>query len=211
MKNRTANDFFNDDEKERIRTLVEEAEHHTSGEIATMVVDESDSYREAEILGAVLLSSLSALIVTIVIHHITIWTYIPLVFLLYFPALTIMRRFPRLKLAFTGRRRLEQAVRERAIRAFFEKGLYRTREATGILIFISLLERKVWILGDSGINARIAADSWRQYAEELADGIRAGRGCEALCSVIAKCRDLLAGHFPITADDVNELPDELIT
>lgn len=210
MSGNKAQTFFSEEEKSRIRRLVKEAELHTSGEIASMVVDQSDSYREAEILGGVLLSSLLAVVAAIAIYHVTIWSYIPLVFLFYFPSFFIFRRFPRLKLSLVGRRRLEEAVRERAIRAFFEKGLYRTREETGILIFISLQEHKVWILGDRGINKKIEPESWRHFAAELAAGIREGRACEALSSVIEKCSSVLVEHFPRRPDDVNELPDDLI-
>jgi len=210
MKNTKAGHFFNEEEKNRVRQLVKEAERLTSGEIATMVVDESDSYREAEILGSILLSSLLALVIAIAIQHITIWTYIPLVCLIYFPALWIFRYFPRLKLSFVSRRRIEEAVRERAVSAFFSKGLYRTREETGILIFISLLEHKVWILGDRGINSLIKPEAWGDFADELAQGIRGGRAFEALVDVVRKCGTILAEHFPRRADDTNELPDELI-
>lgn len=210
MKNRKAKDFFSEEEKSRISRMVKEAELHTSGEIATMVVDESDSYREAETLGAVLFSALLALIAAIAFRHVTIWTYIPLLFLLYFPSFFIFRGFPRLKLSLVGRRRLEEAVRERAVRAFYEKGLYRTREETGILIFISLLEHKVWILGDRGINAKIAPESWRQMARELAEGIKGGDACGALCHVIAACGTELSRHFPRRLNDENELTDEVL-
>lgn len=210
MKRKKARDFFSAEEQERIREAVAAAERATSGEIATMVVDASDSYREAETLGAVLLAGLFAVIAAVSIHHVTIWTYIPFVCLLFLPASFLFRRFPRLKLPFVGPRRLAEAVRERAVRAFYEKGLYRTREETGILIFISLLEHKVWILGDRGINARIPPDLWQSLAGELAAGLREGRGGEALCSVIAQCGAELARHFPRRSDDENELTDEVL-
>jgi len=204
-------DFFNDAEKELIRRAVADAETRSTGEIATMVVPESDRYREAEQLGALLVAGLVAVIAVVFLHHVTIWTYIPLVCLLYFPILALFRRFPRLKLPFAGPRRQAEAVRDRALRAFYEKGLHRTREETGVLIFISTLERKVWILGDRGINERIPAGSWQTLAGELAAGIRAGRAADALCGVIAACGGVLAGHFPRRADDRNELPDEVLT
>ena len=203
-------DFFTKDEKETIRQAVAAAERGTSGQIATMVVDESDSYREAALCGVLFLSGFIALVVSIVIHHVTIWSYIPLAFLLSLPSTVIFKRFPRLKLSFVGKKRLEEAVRERAVRAFFEKRLYRTTNETGILIFISLLERKVWILGDRGINARIQPESWGNLATELATGLHEGQACNALCSVIASCGAELARHFPRKADSGNELPDELI-
>lgn len=226
--------FFNEEENNRIRTAVAEAEGATSGEIVAMVVDRSDSYREAEILGAVLTSGLLALVAELAIqllslwtafsdwghggrpeaelvfHGASLWTYIPLTVVLFFPMRHLFRKFERLKLPFVGRKRLAEAVRERAVRAFYEKGLYRTRDETGILIFMSLLEHKVWILGDRGIDKMIPHDSWQELARELSGGMREGRACEALCSVIAKCGDELARHFPKKADDRNELGDEII-
>lgn len=203
--------FFGAKEKEAIRRAVAEAELLSSGEIVAMVVDHSDPYREAERLGAILVAAALAVVLAVLLRHVTIWSYIPLVILCYFPMLALFRRFPRLKLSFVGRGRQAQAVQERAIRAFYEKGLYRTREETGILIFVSLLERKVWILGDRGINAKIPPSSWRDLARELADGIGAGRTAEALCHVISACGNELSRHFPRRAGDANELSDDLLT
>src|SRR6185369_8358409 len=164
--------FFSEAELEAVRRAVAEAETRSTGEIATMVVDQSDPYREAEQLGALLVAGLLAVVAAVILHHVTIWTYIPLVCLLFFPVLFLFRRFPLLKLSFVGPRRQAEAVRERALRAFYEKGLYRTRDETGILIFISLLERKVWILGDRGIDRKISLETWQVLARELSTGIR---------------------------------------
>ena len=204
-------EFFSHAEKELIRQALADAEARTSGGIATMVVRESERYREAEQLGALLVAGLLAIIVAVLVHHVTIWTYIPLVCLLFFPVLWLFRRFPRLKLSFVGPHRQAQAVHARAERAFYEKGLHRTRGETGILIFISTLERKVWILGDRGINERIPTVTWQALAGELAAGIRSGHGAEALCRVITGCGGELARHFPSRAGEHGEHPDEILT
>jgi len=209
MRDESAADFFTPEEKERVRLAVKAAELSTSGEIAPMVVNRSDSYREAITLGAVLGAGLAAVVVAIVSHHVTIWTYIPLTILCYLPARLLVARVPSLQRPFISRQRIEETVRERAVRAFYEKGLYRTKQETGILIFISLFERKVWILGDRGINARIPQESWQQLAGTLSRGIRDGRACDALCEVIAACGEELARHFPRQADDRDELSNEL--
>jgi len=211
MKNFSAEDFFTPAEQERIRLAAAAAEETTSGEIATMVVARSDSYREAVMLGSVLGAALLALLVAIASHHVTIWSYLPLTLGLYFPAHLLISRTPSLQRPFITGKRLTEAVRERAIRAFYEKGLYRTRDETGILIFISIFERKVWILGDRGINARIPTESWLQLVQILTAGIREERSCEALCTVISRCGEELALHFPKMRDDNNELRDEIIT
>ncbi|HBG05696.1 MAG: hypothetical protein A2075_11180 [Geobacteraceae bacterium GWC2_58_44] len=204
-------DFFSNAEKQKILAAVADAESRSSGEIAIMVVPESDRYLEAEQLGALLLAGLVAVIICVLTHHVTIWTYIPLVCLLFLPALTLFRRFPRLKISFAGPRRQAEAVRARALIGFYENGLYRTEGETGILIFISLLEHKVWILGDRGINEKIPPGYWQTLAGELAAGIRSGRAAETLCRVVAECGSELAHHFPRSHDDRNELANEILT
>lgn len=234
MKAKAAARVFNDDEREKIANAVKAVEMKTSGEIATMVVDHSDSYREAETLGAVLLAGLLALIVEVLLEYlavhagiyewsngshkrglfflygISIWTYVPMVFVFFFPAKFIFKRFPMLKLPLVGRKRVDEAVRERAVRAFYEKGLYKTRDETGVLIFISLMERKVWILGDRGIDRKVSHSTWGEYARELTTGLRENKACEALCNIIGKIGMEVCVHFPRKVDDVNELSDEVL-
>lgn len=202
--------MFSENEREVIRQTVAAAEAGTSGEIAVMVVPESDRYREVELLGGVLLAALLGLTAGIILHHVTIWFFIPAVFTLFFPCRQIFRRVPWLKRSLLARVRRESAVRERCIHSFYEKGLHRTRDETGVLIFISLLERKVWIIGDRGINERIPPETWHDLAREISDGIRGGRACAALCGAIRRCGAMLAAHFPLRADDTNELGDEVI-
>lgn len=210
MQNDSAVDFFTLAEQEQIRLAVAGAEKTTSGEIATMVVPRSDSYREAVILSAVLGAATIALIIAVISHHVTIWSYLPLTMILYFPLHLLVSSVPALQRPFIAPSRLHEAVKERAIRAFYEKGLYRTRNETGILIFISLFERKVWILGDRGINSKIPAEAWGELVQTLTAGIREGRAAVALCQVINRCGAELARHFPREADDSNELQDEIL-
>lgn len=210
MQNNSTADYFTPAEQEQIRLAVAAAETTTSGEIATMVVPRSDRYREAVILSALLGAATIALIIAVISHHVTIWSYLPLTLVLYLPLHLLVSSVPALQRPFIARSRLHEAVKERAIRAFYEKGLYRTRHETGILIFISLFERKVWILGDRGINAKIPVDAWGELVQTLTAGIREGRAVTALCQVISRCGAELARHFPREADDSNELQDEIL-
>lgn len=211
VKSQLAETFFSEAEQEQIRKAVRSVEMTTSGEIATMIVDNSDRYLEAELAGSLFLSALTALVVAVATEHVTIWSYLPMVILIYFPSSFIFRKYPRIKLPFAGSVRIAEAVQQRAVRAFYEKGLYRTRHETGILIFMSLLERKVWILGDRGINERIDPSSWSEMAADLARGIAGERRCAALCEAIDRCGAELSRHFPHQSDDTNELPDNLLT
>jgi putative membrane protein len=205
-----AKDFFSRAEKESIRRAVEAAETGTSGEIMVMLVSESDPYREAQLVGALSLAGLAALVLSFSLHYVTIWFYIPAFCLLLFPSLYLFQHIPHLKLAFLHKRRIEDAVRARAIYGFYQKGAHRTEDETGVFIFISLLERKVWILGDKGIDGKIGDDFWRSLTRELTEGIKGDRATEALLGVIEKCGAELARHFPGRAGMKKHLTDEVV-
>ncbi len=203
--------FFTEEEKERLKSAIHEVESRTIGEIVVMVVDYSDHYIEAEVLGSVLLGSLLSLILTVLLFHSSIWSYIPLTFLFFFPCWLLFIKARALKRLFIGIRRKEETVRLRAERAFFERGLYRTKKNTGVLFFLSLLERKVWVLADKGIHGKMDQGTLDRFANEVSKGVREGRTCHALCQAIQEIGVLLSRHFPITADDTNELSDNVIT
>lgn len=205
----TTSVHLSSDQQAAIRAAVSKAESHTSGEIVPLLVTQSDDYREAAAQASAIIAAALALTLALIIHDTSIWFFLPAAFVLYFPTLAAVRRLALLKLAFTPAERVQEIVRLRALRAFYEKGLHRTRDENGILIFISLLERKVWILGDRGINAVIPPERWISLASALSSGIRQGQLTEALIGVIAEMGDVLRQHFPSRHDDVNELPDLL--
>jgi len=205
-----AKDFFSRAEKDSIRQAVEAAEGGTSGEIMVMLVPESDPYREAQLTGAFSLAGLAALVISFSLHYVAIWFYIPVFCLLLIPSLYLFRRLPHLKLAFLHKKRIEDAVRERAVYGFYQKGAHRTEDETGIFIFISLLERKVWILADRGIHGKIRDDFWRSLARELTEGIKGDRALDALLGVIEKCGAELTRHFPGRTGMKKHLSDEVL-
>ncbi len=206
-----AHTFFSKEERERIKETTADVESRTIGEVAVMVVDSSDHYKEAEVTGGAVLAGVAALIPTVAYFHASVWSFIPIGFLLFFPARMLFARVLFLKTALVGRRRMEHAVRLRAMRAFYERGLHRTRENTGVLFFLSLLERRVWVLADSGIHSKIKQETLDRFAKMVSTGIREGRACDALCEAMREAGDLLAKYFPSTPDDTNELPNEIIT
>ncbi len=203
--------FFSPEEKERLKATTQEVESRTIGEIVIMAVDRSDPYIEAEVLGGVLLGGLLSLLLTLLFFHASLWSFVPLDFLFFFPCRLLFRRVETFKRLLIGIRRREEAVRLRAERAFFERGLYRTKRNTGVLFFLSLLERKIWVLADRGIYEKMDQKTLNRFADEVSRGIREGRACEALTHAIQAIGDLLSRHFPITPDDTDELPDEVIT
>lgn len=200
-------DIISGEHQATILAAVKKAESLTSGEIVPMVVARSDDYREGAMNAAIFMATILALAVALATGNFSVWFFLPLLFFFYFPAKALIHRLPFFKLAFTPVEQITNLVHLRAMRAFFESGLHRTRAENGILIFISMLERRVWILGDRGINAVIPPERWVSLASALAAGIREKRMEEALVITIGEIGDILRQHFPHTPDDTNELPD----
>ena len=206
-----ADHFFTQQEKEEISQAIQSVERQTVGEVAVIVVEQSDPYPEGEFLGGILIGGWLAFIGAVLFFHGQIWFLIPLHLLFFFPLFFLFRKIPRLKTPFIGTKRKEAAVGKRALQAFYEKGLYKTRFSTGVLFFLSLLERKVLVLADKGIYEKIKQERLNQFARQVSSGMKEGRASQTLVQAIRETGDLLAEHFPQTAGDTNELTNEVQT
>ena len=207
MKSET---FFSAAENAEITQTIQEVELQTSGEVAVMVVEQSDSYPESRILAGVLTGSLLALGITDLLLDDSLWGFLPLAATFSLLIAWLVGYLPSVRKIFVSGARLEEMVREQAVQEFFKQGLHKTRDATGVLFFISLFERRVWVLADQGINEKISPESLQAHAADIASGIKAGRAAEALCREIRGIGKVLAEHFPVRDDDINELPDQVM-
>ena len=101
-------------------------------------------------------------------------------------------------------------VHQRATQAFISEEVFATRDRTGILIFLSLHERRVLVLGDSGINKKVKPSDWDGIVNMIVSGIREGKTTEGMISAIRECGKLLEQHgVQRRPDDTDELSDDL--
>jgi putative membrane protein len=175
-----------------------------------MVVSQSGEYVEGQIIAGLLIGGLLSLAVVDLFWDDSLWYFMGLSFVSVFLLTWLVAYLPALKRLFSSSKRMTGQVKEKALAAFYEKGLYKTRDETGVLFFISLYERKVWVLADRGIYKKISPASLQSHAKAIAQGIKNGTACEALCSEIERIAEVLVEHFPVKSDDVNELPDEVM-
>ncbi len=215
MKN-LAESFLTPEEQQLVSKAVHAAELQTSGEIVPMIVSASHHYPLACASGGAIITLPVALLLTSLIGNYlwfgpeNMYLFLAIFAVLYLPARALVAHLLWLKRFFLNSDQVEEEVAEAAITSFYEEGLYRTRAENGILIFISVFEHKVWVLGDRGINEKIAPDQWLEIVEELTHGIRTNCRCESLCRAIERVGEILAHHFPIEGDDHNELHNLII-
>ena len=205
-----AETFFSENDNTEITRAIQDVELQTSGEVAVMVVDKSDTYPESRILAGVILGGLFSLVLTDLFWDDSLWVFLPLVIVITMLISSLVDYLPVVQRFFVPNARLVEMVREQAVQGFYKKGLYKTREATGVLFFISLFEHRVWVLADHGIYEKISQEILQGYAVDIAKGIKSGKATEALCCEIRRVGEVLAQHFPVRDDDVNELPDQVL-
>ena len=101
-------------------------------------------------------------------------------------------------------------VNQRAEIEFFESNIRETRDATGILIMISLMEHRAVVIADKAINDKLPPETWDKVIHEMILGIKNKNIAEGMIKGIDICGNLLSQHFPLLPDDTNELPNHLI-
>lgn len=110
----------------------------------------------------------------------------------------------------TGQLWRDLGSRDRARELFAQHGVWNTEENTGILIYVLLADRRVEIVADRGITARVAESQWQSICREMETHFREGRFRDGAIAGIRAASDLLAEHFPARGDNPNELPDRPI-
>jgi putative membrane protein len=200
----------------KIEDAVREAEKKTSGEIVPYIVARSDDYDEAEWRGGFLLGAVTLVALDLMYEFATGWipatpTIIGLAALLAGAiGFLVVKFLAALKRLLAGASQIERRVAQRASEAFLAEEVFRTRDRTGILLFVSLMEHRVVVLGDAGINAKVDQSAWHDLVQRIVRGIRDGRTADGLLSAIDECGTLLARHgVAIRSDDTNELPNTL--
>jgi len=215
------------EERAAIGAAVAAAEAGTSGEIVTIIADQSDAYHDAALHWAVFKMLLVPLLFALfpaapvwLVERITGgWTKAALseVLLLTFVVMAVVFLAVRytlayrpLRLLWTPRATKRRRVRARAVALFRVSAEARTTGRTGILIYLSLGERMAEIVADEAIHARVDDSEWGEAMAALVGHVREGRIGAGMVAAIERVGAVLQAHLPRLADDVNELPDRLI-
>jgi putative membrane protein len=211
-----AKKLLSDAEKKQVEAAVAAAEKNTSGEIVAMIVPASYEYPMANVIGAATFALPVSVILTVVIGGLLwigtrdMWLFMGIFAVVFAGFHFLLKHLPRLKRWFISKREIEEEVQEAAVTAFYQNGLFRTRDETGVLIFISVFERKVWMLADRGINEKVSRNNWGEIVDMITAGIREKRPAQAICDAVKTVGDTLARYFPVKPDDTNELKNLII-
>jgi putative membrane protein len=204
-----ARPFLTHESKAALSAAVRAVESCSSAELVVAIRPRSGSYLHAD-LTAGILAGLAALAVLLYSR----WTF-ALVWFLIDPFVVgglaglAASRSAAARRALTGRRTRRERVETAARATFVERRIHGTGGRTGILLYISVLEREAVVVVDVGVEALAATDAWRKAVGEIEEAVRNGADGTAVAERIRGLAALLGPALERSAADVDELPDEV--
>jgi len=97
--------------------------------------------------------------------------------------------------------------RQRACEEFSRLGIWDTEHNSGVLIYLQLIDRRIEIVADRGISAKVGQHRWDAICRRMEAAFRAGRFEDGALEAIREITALLAEHFPARPANPDELPD----
>lgn len=212
-----------DKDKKLISEAIASAEKNTSGEISVVVAKQSSDYAVYELTFALILGILFTTIALVFFPELDalvknrFWTQtsaltatiIGLGNFVLIAIFYLLANLPFIDRLIIPKSVKAKMVREKAENSFLVNGVHSTRDRTGVLIFISTLERRVEIIADTGIAAVYSNDSWSKQVARIITGVKDNKFSSELSEVIKTIGKVLTKNFPIKDDDTNELSNEV--
>jgi putative membrane protein len=224
MVYRTADDFLDEAEKTRVEEAIEAAESRTSAELVCAVSTESDRYDRAESL-----AGLGVALVSLGVANATAgsilntagswggsagiafgWQVVSVVvgFVL---GSVIASYWHGLRRWMVSPEHLTNAVERAAWRVFGMKRISATRRDSGLLIYISLFERRVSIVADDSARKALGSEGLEELRDVAVDQLRQGESAATFVATLQRASQRLEGPLPADDQPVDELNDQVLS
>ena len=217
-----------DADREKVSAAIAVAEAKSSGEIVAVATPISDAYHDVALHWAVVVMILALAASAWRPDWLQFWydrllggwqaeptlsdllTFLMVAAVLKFTVVLLILKWMPLRLALTPGATKHRRVRRRAVAIFQAAAAGRTAGKTGVLIYLSMAERRAEIVADEAILKLTDDHTWGEAMHALVADVREGRPADGIVAAIERVGAVLAEHFPRSPDDINEIPDKLI-
>lgn len=200
--------LLNDNERRQVSDAIAAVERETDAELVTVLAERADDYDYIPLLWAGLIALLAPGALLFFTAAVTAGTLV-LVQWAVFVLLALLFRLSGMTTRLVPRAVRHWRAANLARRQFLEQNLHHTRDATGMLIFVSEAERYVEIIVDRGISQHVDDSEWQTIVTAFNARVRADRTLDGFLECIQACGEKLRTAVPATHER-NELPNHLV-
>lgn len=195
--------------KDQVSDAIRAVEAQTSAEIVVAVRPKAGHYRHTDyLLGAA--AALAALFVLLFADQEFAVLFMPVDTVIAFAAGTAFSAFfPPVRRLFTSNALMRENVRTAARAALVDLGVTKTRDRSGILVFVSAFEHTVEVVADVGVDTAALGTAWTDACTALSKSMQGRPRLDLFLTALKSLGPALGAAMPRKADDVNELPDEV--
>jgi putative membrane protein len=195
--------FLDDEARAAFKQAIEAVENASSVEVVVALRQKSARYIHANVIVGAALAFIGLAVMLYAESTFSLGSILVDPFIVALLGGAAVELLPFVKRGLTTPRVRRHHVTRAARATFVERGVHNTTGRTGLLVYISWLERQIVVVPDSGIPAQAVAG----VDDELTAAMREGGA--AVAHRLAKLAPVCATCLPHQADDVNELPDAL--
>ncbi len=201
--------------KNKIKEAVRNAETQSGGEIVTYIAEQSDNYSNIYWAAGFFSTFLGSSIFIFLYRFFNVeisqgLLFLGAIFLLPLLIVSLLYLFKPLRSLLIEEYQKKYYVNLRAKEAFLNQEVFNTVDRTGVLIYISLFEKRVVVLGDTGINKKVSKDKWNNVIKTIVKGIKNDSLIDGIVSGVLLCGTILKENkVKRRVKDINELDDNI--
>jgi len=200
---------FNEDFKTELYQTIEEIEDNSLVEVVTVIKSQSGRYIDISFAAGTVFMFL---VYTYFMFAPTIYNVYLIYFLSiisFFIGFSVVEFIAPIKRILVSKKRKNKQVEVFARASFQKGGIRHTSEKVGILIYLSLFEKNVFIIADRGAETALPGDEWMKIRVGFQAIFSTQNIATEFIEQLKACKTVFSEYIPSTEDDVNELPDDL--
>lgn len=200
---------FDEKFKSNLYETIEDIENNSLVEVVSIIRSKSGNYRDISLWIASVAMFVTASWLMFSKFEVNVY-YIYLITIVSFVIFYLIAELIKpLKRLFVKKKRIKKNV-EIYGRAIFQKGGIRfTNARIGVLFYMSLFEKQVFIIPDRGALTAVPDEDWQKIKTDFNNIFTEKDIPEAFIRELKKCKEIFAKYILPIENDINELPDDL--
>ena len=199
--------FFETKARTQVRDAIVAVEAQTSAELVVAVRRQASGYPHVDVAAGSLAGFVVLLLLLFLPWEFAVRWMPAEVLVAFLVGFAISSGFWAPKRWLVRNKVLHEATWRAACTTFHEKGISRTSGRNGVLVLVSMLERRVQVVTDIGIDTEALGPGWKEAQDKMSAAVGTA-DLEGFLGALAALGPVLGAAMPRAEDDVNELPDE---